>query len=55
VRTGVRRFIFSSKLMTEMILRDVSAAHDLRYVALRYFNVAGAWVGLASRRQRRHT
>jgi UDP-glucose 4-epimerase len=42
VRTGVRRFIFSSKLMTEMILRDVSAAHDLRYVALRYFNVAGA-------------
>jgi UDP-glucose 4-epimerase len=32
----------ASKLMTEMILRDVSAAHDLRYVALRYFNVAGA-------------
>ena len=32
----------SSKLMTEIILRDVSRAHDLRYVALRYFNVAGA-------------
>jgi UDP-glucose 4-epimerase len=32
----------SSKLMTEMILRDTAAAHDLRYVALRYFNVAGA-------------
>jgi UDP-glucose 4-epimerase len=32
----------SSKMMTEMILRDVSAAHDFRYVALRYFNVAGA-------------
>lgn len=32
----------SSKLMTEMMLRDVAAAHDLRYVVLRYFNVAGA-------------
>jgi len=32
----------SSKLMTEIMLRDVSRAHDLRYVALRYFNVAGA-------------
>jgi UDP-glucose 4-epimerase len=31
-----------SKLMTEWMLRDVAAAHDLRYVALRYFNVAGA-------------
>jgi UDP-glucose 4-epimerase len=31
----------SSKLMTEMILRDVSVAHDFRYVALRYFNVVG--------------
>jgi UDP-glucose 4-epimerase len=31
-----------SKLMTEMMLADVAAAHDLRYVALRYFNVAGA-------------
>jgi len=32
----------SSKLMTEIMLHDVSRAHDLRYVALRYFNVAGA-------------
>jgi UDP-glucose 4-epimerase len=31
-----------SKLMTEVMLRDTSAAHDLTYVALRYFNVAGA-------------
>lgn len=31
-----------SKLMTEIMLKDASAAHDLRYVALRYFNVAGA-------------
>jgi UDP-glucose 4-epimerase len=31
-----------SKLMTEVMLRDTSAAHDLRHVALRYFNVAGA-------------
>lgn len=32
----------SSKLMTEWILRDVSAVTPLRHVALRYFNVAGA-------------
>lgn len=32
----------SSKLMTEIMLRDASRAHDLSYVALRYFNVAGA-------------
>ena len=32
----------TSKLMTEWILRDLSAASDLRYVALRYFNVAGS-------------
>lgn len=31
-----------SKLITEWILRDAAAAHDLNYVALRYFNVAGA-------------
>jgi UDP-glucose 4-epimerase len=31
-----------SKLMTEIILRDVGAAHRLRHVVLRYFNVAGA-------------
>jgi UDP-glucose 4-epimerase len=32
----------SSKLMTEIMLRDAGTAHDLRYVILRYFNVAGA-------------
>ena len=32
----------ASKLMTEMMIRDVASAHDLRYVMLRYFNVAGA-------------
>ncbi len=32
----------SSKLMTEVMLRDAGAAHGLRSVALRYFNVAGA-------------
>ena len=31
-----------SKLMTEQMLADAAAAHDLRYCALRYFNVAGA-------------
>jgi len=31
-----------SKLMTEWMLADAAKAHDLRYVALRYFNVAGA-------------
>lgn len=31
-----------SKLMTEIMLADASRAHDFRYVALRYFNVAGA-------------
>ncbi|MEE8306879.1 MAG: UDP-glucose 4-epimerase GalE [Gammaproteobacteria bacterium] len=31
----------SSKLMTEWMLRDLSRASALRYVALRYFNVAG--------------
>ena len=31
-----------SKLMTERMLADVSAAHPLNYCALRYFNVAGA-------------
>ena len=31
-----------SKLMTEAMLRDVSAAHPMNYAALRYFNVAGA-------------
>ena len=31
-----------SKLMTEIMLRDTSRAHDLAHVILRYFNVAGA-------------
>jgi UDP-glucose 4-epimerase len=31
-----------SKLMTEWMLRDVAAVTPLRYVALRYFNVAGS-------------
>ncbi|MDD4973349.1 MAG: UDP-glucose 4-epimerase GalE [Bacteriovorax sp.] len=31
-----------SKLMTEWMLEDVSSVHDFYYVALRYFNVAGA-------------
>ncbi|WP_027327632.1 UDP-glucose 4-epimerase GalE [Helicobacter pametensis] len=32
----------ASKLMSEQVLRDASLAHDFTYVALRYFNVAGA-------------
>jgi UDP-glucose 4-epimerase len=32
----------TSKLMTEWMLRDVAAVTPLRYVALRYFNVAGS-------------
>jgi UDP-glucose 4-epimerase len=32
----------SSKLMTEIMLHDVASAHDMKYVVLRYFNVAGA-------------
>lgn len=31
-----------SKLMTEIMLEDVSKAHDFNFCALRYFNVAGA-------------
>ncbi len=31
----------TSKLMSEMMLKDLSMASDLNYVALRYFNVAG--------------
>lgn len=31
----------TSKLMSEMMLRDLSAASDLHHVILRYFNVAG--------------
>lgn len=32
----------ASKLMSERMLRDLSAASDLRHVILRYFNVAGS-------------
>ena len=32
----------SSKLMTEIMLCDAEAVHGLRYMILRYFNVAGA-------------
>ncbi|HKZ73769.1 MAG TPA: UDP-glucose 4-epimerase GalE [Steroidobacteraceae bacterium] len=32
----------TSKLMSEWMLRDLSAASQLRYVSLRYFNVAGS-------------
>jgi len=32
----------SSKLMTEIMLHDVASAHDMQFVVLRYFNVAGA-------------
>lgn len=32
----------SSKLMTEMMLKDLSLATDFNFVALRYFNVAGS-------------
>jgi UDP-glucose 4-epimerase len=31
-----------SKLMTELMLRDVAAVHPLNFCVLRYFNVAGA-------------
>ena len=31
-----------SKLMSEIMLHDVATAHRMKYVALRYFNVAGA-------------
>jgi UDP-glucose 4-epimerase len=32
----------SSKLMSEIVLHDTARAHGLNFVALRYFNVAGA-------------
>lgn len=34
-----------SKLMDEYIIRDTAKAHNLNYVILRYFNVAGADLG----------
>jgi len=36
----------TSKLMSEWMLRDLSAASSLRYVVLRYFNVAGSDPGV---------
>nr|CAD6614957.1 UDP-glucose 4-epimerase GalE [Rhizobium sp. Khangiran2] len=36
----------TSKMMTELMLRDAAAAHPIVYTALRYFNVAGADPGL---------
>jgi len=35
----------TSKLMSEWMLRDVADANPMRYVALRYFNVAGSHPG----------
>jgi UDP-glucose 4-epimerase len=35
----------TSKLMSEWMLRDVAAASPMKYVALRYFNVAGSDTG----------
>ncbi len=32
----------TSKLMSEIMLHDAARAHDIRFVVLRYFNVAGA-------------
>ncbi len=32
----------ASKMMSERLLGDIAAAFDMRYIALRYFNVAGA-------------
>ena len=32
----------TSKLMTEIMLQDAASASDLKYIVLRYFNVAGA-------------
>jgi UDP-glucose 4-epimerase len=37
-----------SKLMTEMMLADIAAAHPITYGVLRYFNVAGADPGKRS-------
>jgi UDP-glucose 4-epimerase len=36
------RFVARAKLMSEHMRADASAAYNLRYVILRYFNVAGA-------------
>ncbi len=37
-----RLALWPSKLMVEWMLEDTAKAHDLHYVVLRYFNVAGA-------------
>ena len=37
-----------SKLMTEWMLADAALAHGLKYLALRYFNVAGRGRGMAA-------
>jgi UDP-glucose 4-epimerase len=45
-----------SKLMVERVVQDAHRAHDLQYVILRYFNVAGADVrGRAGQRGRNNT
>jgi len=36
----------SSKLMTELMIRDIARVHQIKYASLRYFNVAGADPGL---------
>ena len=35
----------ASKMMIERVLKDLSASRDFQYIALRYFNVAGADAG----------
>jgi nucleoside-diphosphate-sugar epimerase len=40
----------SSKIMTEIMLRDTAAASPVRYVSLRYFNAAGADLSGKTRR-----
>src|SRR5215470_3773436 len=45
----------SSKLMTEIMLRDASTAHGLHHMILHYFNVAGRSGAPASRPKRPRT
>ena len=45
----------TSKLMSEWMLRDLGAATALRYVVLRYFNVAGSRSRAAASANRRST
>ena len=40
----------ATKVMVERVLSEMSAANDFRYIALRYFNVAGADPSVASAR-----